>query len=88
MWIGVLAGGVVFAISPLFTIGVPLPAFLLPERMLERHAQKVTVFPIYLLRQSIFLVKLAAGLCWGADPAVRRQLALPPYPEDPGTWQT
>lgn len=88
LWIGVLAGALLFAILPLFTIGVPLPAGLLGARHLERYVNEVTHHPWYLVRQSIFLLKMAAGMCWGADPAVRARLALPPYPPDPGTWRS
>lgn len=88
MWTGVVLGAAVFAATPLFTIGVPLPAFLLSEERLDRHADAITGHPLYLVRQSVFLVKLAAGLCWGQSPAVRERLGLEPYPADPTTWRT
>jgi len=88
MWLGLVVGAVVFTITPLITIGVPLPSFLLPKKALDRHANKISSHPVYLLRQAIFLVKLSAGLCWGSHANVRRIIALPPYPEDPGTWRT
>ena len=87
IWLGLVAGAAVFHLTPLITIGVPLPAFLLPARLLDKHAQRITATKIYLLRQAIFIVKMAAGLCWGTDPRVRAQLALPPLPADPGTWR-
>jgi hypothetical protein len=86
MWLGLLAGTVVFVLTPLLTVYLPLPSFLLSRRALDRHAHGITGTRFYLLRQAVFLVKLAAGLCWGADPAVRAKLALAPYPTDPGTW--
>jgi hypothetical protein len=67
---------------------VPVPAFLLPAGMRDRHARKIAGTSFYLVRQSIFLLKLAAGLCWGAHPEVRKRFALPPLPDDPGTWKT
>lgn len=88
VWIGVVAGSVLFVIFPLFTIGVPLPSFWLPAKLRDRYIQKITSHPLYHVRQLIFLVKMAAGLCWGAHPAVRAQLNLAPYPADPGTWRT
>jgi hypothetical protein len=88
LWLGLAFGSVVFAAFPLFTIGVPLPAFMLGKKMRERYARKITSHPIYLVRQIIFLVKMAAGMCWGADGGVRAQLGLKPYPPDPGTWRT
>ena len=44
-------------------------AFLLGLR--DRYAHAVSSHPLYLVRQLIFLVKFAGGLCWGRDPAVR-----------------
>jgi len=88
MWLGLMAGTFVFIASPLLTIYIPLPSFLLSERQLDRHASRVAGSSIYLLRQAIFLIKLAAGLCWGADPSVRKRFAMEPYAADPGTWRT
>ena len=88
MWAGVVLGAVVFHLTPLLTIYVPLPAFLLPAGLKDRHAARITVTRLYLLRQAVFLVKLVAGLCWGSHPEVRRRFALPALPADPGTWKT
>lgn len=87
MWLGLFAGSLVFAWSPILTVHLPLPSFLLPRALLDKHAMRITSTRFYLLRQSIFLVKLAAGLCWGAHPAVRAKLGMAPYPADPGTWR-
>jgi hypothetical protein len=87
VWIGVVAGAILFHLTPLFTVLVPLPAAWLPRNLADRHAQAISGSPIYLVRQSIFLVKLAAGLCWGAAPRVRGRFALQPLPPDPGTWR-
>lgn len=88
MWVGLVVGAVIFTFTPLITIGVPLPSFMLPRGALDRHANKISYHPIYLLRQAVFLVKLSAGLCWGAKDEIRTRLALPPYPADPGTYRT
>ena len=88
MWLGIMAGAVLFAVSPLFTIGVPLPAFWLPRSALERHARNISTSSIYLVRQPMFLLKMVAGLCWGAHPDVRKLFHLEPYEADPGTWRT
>ena len=88
VWTGVVLGAIVFTISPLITIGIPLPSFLLSPAALDRHANAVSGHRLYLVRQTVFLVKMVAGLCWGADPVVRKQLALRAYPADPGTWRT
>lgn len=87
LWFGAVLGALVFHLTPLFTVFVPLPAFLLPAGLLDKHASRISGTQVYLVRQSVFLVKLVAGLCWGADPEVRRRLALPALPADPGTWR-
>jgi hypothetical protein len=86
-WTGLVVGAVVFALTPLFTVGVPLPAFLLPAGLLERHADRLVGSRNYTLRQAAFLVRLSAGMCWGRDPAVRAKFALAPYPVDPGPFR-
>lgn len=87
MWLGVVMGAVVFHLTPFMTVFVPLPAFLLPRSLADRHAYRITTGGLYLTRQAVFLVKLAAGLCWGAHPAVRARFALPALAADPGTWR-
>lgn len=86
-WLGLVLGAIVFALTPLLTIGVPLPAFALPRKALALHSERVLAHPIYLVRQAAFLIRVSAGLCWGADERVRACLALPPYPPDPGTFR-
>ena len=88
IWVGTIGGAMLFHLTPFMTVCVPLPAFLLPGTLKDRHAARITTTDFYLLRQAIFLVKLCAGLCWGADPEVRKRLALPPLGKDPGTWRT
>ena len=87
-WLGLVVGAIVFAITPLLTVYVPLPAFLLPKKLLARHAARVLAHPIYPIRQAVFLVRLSAGMCWGADARVRAALALPACGPDPGTFRT
>ncbi len=86
-WFGVVAGGVVFAVSPLITVGLPVPSFFLSAAALDRHASRIASHRFYLVRQSMVLLKMVAGFCWGAHPRVREKLALAPYPPDPGTWR-
>ncbi len=86
MWLGLVLGTWLFVWTPFMTVYLPVPSFLLPKGLLDRHANRITYTRLYLLRQAVFLVKLAAGLCWGSHPDVRAKLALPPYPDDPGTW--
>lgn len=87
MWLGIVAGAVVFHLTPLLTVYLPLPAFLLPRSLRDKHAYRITTTSLYLIRQSIFLLKLAAGLCWGGHPSVRAKLALPAYEPDPDHWR-
>ncbi len=86
-WLGLVVGALVFVLSPLLTVGVPLPAFWLPRALLDQHADRLLSHRVYLLRQAVFLVRLSAGLCWGADPVVRSRLALSPYAPDKGTFR-
>ena len=51
----------------------------------DKHANKITSAPIYLVRQAIFLLKLPGGLCWGTHPTVRKHFALAAYAPDPET---
>ncbi len=88
VWLGTVLGALVFHFTPLLTVLVPLPAFLLPRGLLDRHAARISVTGVYLLRQAIFMLKLPAGLCWGADARVRESFALPALPADPGTWRS
>lgn len=88
IWVGVVLGTFVFHWSPILTLFIPLPAFMLSARLREKHAARIlSSSRLYLLRQAVFLVKLMAGFCWGADPVVRAKLGLAPYPADPGTWR-
>lgn len=84
-WLGVVVGAVVYALTPLLTVGWPLPSMLLPARQRDLHAQRVVASDLYLMRQAVFLLRLSGGMCWGMHPSVRACFALPPYPPDPGT---
>ena len=69
-------------VTPLFTVGLPLPACLLPGKLLARHSERILSHRVYVLRQAVFLLRLSAGMCWGADEHVRATFALAPYPAD------
>jgi hypothetical protein len=88
VWLGIVLGSIIFHLSPIFTVYIPLPAPMLSPAAADRHAERIASSSIYLVRQTIFLVKFAAGLAWGAHPSVREKFALPKLPEDPGTWRT
>jgi hypothetical protein len=87
-WLGLVMGAWIYALTPFMTVFVPLPAFLLPASLRDKHAQRIMATRFYLVRQAVFLVRLSAGLCWGRDPRVREQLGLIAYPADPGTYRT
>jgi hypothetical protein len=84
-WLGVVLGSIIYTLTPVLTVGWPVPAFILPARLRDRHAERIVGSNLYLVRQSVFLLRLSAGMCWGMHPLVRERLALPPYPGDPGT---
>lgn len=88
VWAGLVLGALVFALTPILTVHVPLPSLLLPRGLRDTHADRICTTRFYLLRQAIFLLKMYACMCWGQDPAVRRRLHVAPYPVDPGTFRT
>lgn len=81
------ASVLVFLLTPVLTIGVPLPAKLLSADQVDRHALALAGHRVYLLRQVMVMIKTVGGLCWGADASIRAPLGLPPYLPDPGTWR-
>lgn len=88
MWAGVVLGALIFTLTPLLTVYLPLPSFLLTARTLDKHADRIANFPIYLVRQAVIPLKLVAGLCWASHPTVRAKFALPPYPAEPSVWRS
>ena len=87
-WLGVVLAAWLFQWTPLFTVFVPLPAFLLSKGLRDKHASKIGSSEIYLVRQAMLILKMPAGLCWGRHPDVRKRFALPAYAADPSTWKT
>jgi hypothetical protein len=87
-WAGLVIGTIVYNLTPLLTLYLPLPAFALPARLRDLHAQRVLESRSYMIRQAVFLVRLSAGMCWGGDPAVRARFELAPYAVDPGTFRS
>jgi len=85
--VGLWMGALIFALTPVLTLGIPLPSFILSRTQLELHASRIVDTDRYLLRQAVFLVRLNAGMCWGADANVRSHFNLKPYPTDPGTFR-
>lgn len=86
-WMGIVLSACLFQFTPLFTVFVPLPAFMLSKGLRDKHAHKIASSEAYLVRQAMLVLKMPAGLCWGADPAVRAHFALKAYEPDPTTWK-
>ncbi|MFO0662886.1 MAG: hypothetical protein U0174_02990 [Polyangiaceae bacterium] len=86
-WFGIVVSAWLFEWTPLFTVFVPLPAFLLPKKLLDKHAHKIASTELYLVRQAMLVLKMPAGLCWGADAEVRKRLGLGAFEPDPTTWK-
>ena len=77
----------VFVFSTPLTLGIPWPALWLPSGLRAKHTTKLAVHPIYVVRQTMTMLKMVAGMAWGQDAAVRERLALKAYEPDPGTWR-
>jgi hypothetical protein len=88
MWLAAVGSAAAFMLTPILTVWVPRPAFLLPARLLDRHVAAMADHRVYPVRQAAFLLKMIGGLHWAAHPEVRSRLGLLPYPPDPGTWRT
>lgn len=88
MWWGLVGGAAVFVLTPVVTVYWPVPSFLLPADTLDRHADRIATHRVYTFRQAIFLVKMLAGLHYGANPGIRADWHLPAYPPDPDSWRT
>ena len=80
--------GLGFRLSPPLTGAGMRPALALSPARLERHCEGLGRHRSYHLRQVTLMLKTAAGLVWGADPAVRESLGLAPYAKDPSGWRS
>ncbi len=87
MRIGLSLATFVYMVTPIITVFIPVPAFLLRGRLLARHTDTLISHRSYLLRQVIYLLKMVGGLCWGEHPEARKRLGRPALPPDPRTWQ-
>lgn len=81
------ASAVATWLLPPVTIGRLRPACWLRAADLDRHLAAMARHPLYLVRQSLMMIKSTAGLAWGADPTVRRALGYEAYGPDPATWR-
>ncbi|MEW6432775.1 MAG: hypothetical protein AB1730_14820 [Myxococcota bacterium] len=51
LWCGAVLGALVLHFTPLFTVFVPLPAFLLPAGLRDTHASRISGTQVYPVRQ-------------------------------------
>ena len=84
---GLYGAALLFLFGPILTVYLPLPAVFLPRKLLDKHAYRLSVHPIYVVRQASLLIKSVGALIWGADAAVRERLGVASLPADPGTWR-
>lgn len=77
----------IYLLTPIFTVWLPLPAFLLTEKLRDKHTNRFSTHRFYLIRSCALMIKMMAGMCWGRDPEVRKALGCDELPEDPGTWR-
>ena len=85
LWFGAVGSAVAYQLTPLLTIGWPLPALLLSASARDRHANAMACHRLYLVRMAMVMIKTVGGLHWGAAPQVRDALGLPRYGADPQT---
>lgn len=85
--VGLVGSWLAFVLTPLLTIGWPVPALFLGKEALDRHASAMSSHPLYLLRQAMLMLKTVGGAIWGEDDDVRAALGLQSYGPDPGTWR-
>ena len=84
---GLRSAVLAYHLTPIFTIFVPLPAFLLTKRLATKHADRLARHPLYLFRSLVIPIKMVAGLAWAADTDNRKALGMAPLEHDPGTWR-
>lgn len=84
-WLGIVGASLLFQLLPILTLKRPWLAVWLDEDELDRHANGLATYPVYLIRQTAVLLKLVASMFWAQSPEIRALMALPPYPPDPGT---
>ncbi|MFK7928623.1 MAG: hypothetical protein AB8H79_10580 [Myxococcota bacterium] len=74
IWWGLVAASLAYQCSPVLTVYRPLPAAWLRPIMADTHADRACRTRVYVLRQACFLLKTFGGMCWGADPEVRKSI--------------
>lgn len=77
----------VYVLSPVFTVGIPLPAFWLSQKKREEHLKKYSGSRNFVFSQLWMLHKMIAGMCWGADAKVRTYFGYAPYEAELGDFK-
>ncbi len=77
----------VFVFSTPITVFLPWPSLWLPRALRARHTKRLATHRIYVVRQTMTMLKMIAGMAWGQDPAIRELLHLRAYEPDPATWR-
>jgi hypothetical protein len=85
LWLGIVAGAVLFQLTPILTVRRPLLASWLSPENLDAHAHKLAGHSLYEVRQLLFLLKMVGGMFWAQSDVVRASVHLPAYGADPGT---
>jgi hypothetical protein len=77
----------IYALSPIFTIGIPLPAMWLSEQKRKAHLRKYSSSKSFVFSQLWMLQKMITGMAWGMDDKVRAYFGYEPYPEELGLFK-
>lgn len=86
--LGFYASVFIFIFSPLFTVKLPVPIFILSKAKRDLHIKRYSESPNMIFSQLWMLQKMIVGLCWGMDESVRAYYNYEPLLGDPGTFQT
>ncbi len=84
---GVVAASAMIVVTPVLTLGIPAPVFVLPERLRDEHVHRLSTHRIYMVRQLTTVLKMAAGMQWGRDADIRESVGAGDLGPDPGTWR-
>ncbi len=87
MRLGLFAAVWVYVLSPVFTLGIPLPVFWLSEKKRMEHLKRYSNSKNFVFAQLWMLLKMIAGLCWGKDDKVRAYFGYAPYLPELGEFR-
>ncbi len=87
MRLGFWASVWVYVLSPVFTVYIPLPAFLLSEKKRFQHMEIYSNSHSFVFSQLWLLQKMITGMCWGMDDKVRAYYGYQPYSPELGDFR-